>query len=376
MSRRTFARLLPLGIGLSWLALPAAAVKDDLSPLLKAQTVTIRVTREGGGGETGSGVVLCQSGGQVYIVTARHVLYGRSQGDEPAPGLADVTRIEIGFFKNVAPPIVEAGDAAITKQAAGQNKDLLLLTASLEPVLPPGASLGVAPASAELVATRGRQARPVYAIGYRTAAKSESWAFVEGSLLRRGDDLLYHSAAITPGFSGGPLYDGSGALIGINVEMAGGAAPGAGEAPDEREVGRALPIETVVEAIDKWVPAACLHNADLQRELAHSTYRQAMRAVAIGRWAEAERLMREALEELPAEGGSVHLQGMRYTNYLPRYHLGLALYKTGRCAEALPEWERSATQRAISGDKRYRKLRRYQRRCNRALERQLLEATP
>lgn len=355
-----------VGLALCSLAAPAAA-RDNLSPLLQAQTVTIRVTRDGGGGEIGAGVVLCQWGGQVYIVTARHVLYGRSQGEEPAPGLADVTRIEVGFFKNLAPPIVEtAGEDVITKQQAGRNKDLLLLTAPLEQTLPPGASLGVAPAAAELEAAGGRRSFPVYAIGFRQATRSESWAVAEGLLLRRGASGLVHSAALTPGFSGGPLFAGSGALIGINVEMESGDQPS----------GHALPIETVIETIDKWVPAECLKNADLQRELAHSTYRQAMRAVSIGRWAEAERLMREALEQLRAEGGSVHLQGMRYTTYLPRYHLGLALYKTGRCAEALPEWERSVTQGAIRGDKRYRKLKRFQRRCFQALERQLRETTP
>lgn len=363
-------RWFPLAALLLVLPLPAAAA-DDIEPLLKAQTVTIQVEREGKSPEIGSGVVICQTPDEAYILTARHVLFGKSLPNRRAPGLAGVTRIEISFQRNLLlPPVAEAVDRqeeVITKQEAGKEKDLLLLTVPVQGTLRT-AALGAAPAGTELSA--GGEPT-VYAIGYRQGSQdreAEPWAFSQGKLVQRDADFLHHSAPITSGFSGGPLFNESGALIGINLRVESGLEIGA---DPEVEYGRAILIEEVIRTIDRWLPAACLQSAEPLRELAYATYRRAMRATSIKDWPEAERLMRETLKHLPWEGGSVHLQGMRYTTYLPHYHLGLALYKNGKCGEALREWGRSEVQQTIRNDKRYRIMKRYRSRCERLLEQQL-----
>lgn len=352
-------------------AAPSLA-EEEIAPLLRAQTVMITVTREGGGPENGSGVILCQSDNQTYILTARHVLFGKSVAGKRAPGLSDVSRIEVRFYKNLAAPVVEAVDRqeeVITKQAAGPQRDLLLLTVPVETALPAIANLGLAPAES---APSSRE--PVInAIGHRQKPV-EAWAVAEGTLRGREQGFLRHSAPITPGFSGGPLFDAAGALIGINVEIEATAETGREE---EDQLGWALPIEQVIETIDKWLPPACLASQNPLQELAFVTYRRGMQAVSTKNWSEAEQLMCHALREWPWEGGSLHLQGMRYTQYLPRYHLGLALYhrRDPACGEARRQWDRSDVQGAIRLDgKRYRKMQRLRQRCNEVLQRRLQES--
>lgn len=352
-----------------------SASTEDFSPLLQAQTVMITVTRDTEGDENGSGVILCQDDNQAYILTARHVFFGKSVGDRRAPGLSNVRMIKVSFFKNVAPPVVEdrtQEEEVITTQQTGRSKDLLLLTIPVQQVLPATASLGVAPASNDLGGRPG-----VYSVGYKVQTEGgpgESWSVAQGALFKRDPEILHHSTEITPGFSGGPLFNESGALIGINVEI---GTMAEADSETDGQHGHALPIERVIDTIDKWVPASCLKNADPLRELAYATYRKAMRAISVKDWPMAERLMREALERLPWEGGSVHLQGMRYTEYLPRYHLGLALYKQSEknCGEALREWGRSEVQRAVRRDKRYKKLKKYRKQCNEVLRKTLQAAS-
>lgn len=356
------------------IATPSPA-EDDIVPLLKAQTVMITVTRESGGPENGAGIILCQIDEQTYILTARHVLFGRALEGQRAPGLSDISRVEVNFYKNIAPPVLEPneqGEEVITQQTPGRKKDLLLLTVPVRTVLTAKASLGLAPKGTEI---DGRPPK-VYAIGYRHGKDSESWALAEGTLLRPGieegtlikheAEELRHSAPITRGFSGGPLFDEAGALIGINL------------GDDENKLSRALPIEQVIETIDKWLPAACLSSENPLQQLAYSIYRRGMQAASTKDWSAAKQLMEEALKKWPWEGGSLHLQGMRYTLYLPRYHLGLALYHLPdrQCGEVLREWSRSEVQGAIQEDgKRYRKMQRLRRKCTEVLQRQFRETS-
>jgi len=369
--RKEHAILWLLGVALG--ASSAVAAEDDLAPLLKAQTVMISVSREGRGPESGSGIILCQDEGQAYILTARHVVFGRSQGNIREADLSEINRIEISFFGNFAPPIVESKEEkVITKQGAGKKKDLLLLTVPLQQVLPANTTLGTAAAGPQPENAPGG-GNAIFTVGYeqREKALPTSWSFLKGSLVRPDAEYLYHDAAITPGFSGGPLFDGSGALIGVNVEIVNGLEIGAEAGV---KYGRALPIGPIVETINKWLPGNCLRNVAPVREVAYETYRRAMRAVSIKDWPAAERLMGQALQYLPQEGGSVHLQGMRYTTYLPRYHLALALYKQNRCSDALREWSRSETQRVIQDDKRYGKLRKFKKRCIANLRQEIQKA--
>ena len=92
--------------------------------------------------------------------------------------------------------------------------------------------------------------------------------------------------------------------------------------------------ERRMRPISRSFPAKCLKSANPLSELAYLPYRDAMRAVSIKRWERAEELMAQAIGQQPIEGGSVHLEGLRYTPYLPLFHRGLALYKLAGKAES------------------------------------------
>lgn len=340
------------------------AVAQD-SNALKAQTVMITVTRADQPAEHGSGVVLCQDDETVYVLTAHHVLAGKSKqpsGKNPLR-LKRIEEAEISFFGNSPPPVGK--DALTVYQVA--KEDLLLLSFPMEQKLAP-TPLAAPAVVDEEAAEDDRPA--VVAVGY-WKDQAQTWVDRTGTLLPGGGRLLHHSADIAEGFSGGPLFNEAGALVGINIERVAGAAIGA---EPGSWFGEALVVEQMLPAIDKWVPAKCLRSDAELSDLAHLTYRRAMQAVSTRRWQRAEELMRQAIEQQSVAGGSVHLEGMRYTTYLPHYHRGLALYKLGNFGEAIRELERSEAQGEIRQNRRYSTLKRLKARSYDALRRQSREA--
>jgi hypothetical protein len=332
---------------------PAAA--DELAQ--KEQTVMITATlARGGSVERGSGVLLCQQDDRVWVLTAAHVLVG---SESWKPGKAAMSRrlseLKIEFFGNAAPPIV-AKDREIEKRFSFYNAfkpdDLVLVSFPLAKILPSTVALAPEPSPED---TTG-----VSAVGYW---KDQGRAFEHRSGVlenRRGTKVLRHTAEVREGFSGGPLFNEQGELIGVNVRW-----------DPETNTGDALAVDhsDILTSIDQLVPATCLKSAGDLSELAHLTYRKAMRAVGIRDWKDAEKLMRQAVSQHGREGGSVHLEGMRFTRYLPHYHLGLALYKQQKWSDAIREWEISEAQGEIQQDKRFSTLRRLKKRSYQELQR-------
>jgi hypothetical protein len=75
-------------------------------------------------------------------------------------------------------------------------------------------------------------------------------------------------------------------------------------------------------------------------------YARGVRAASDGNWAEVESRMRAALTGEPTPAARARLYGQRFDAYVPRYYLGLAAYRQGRCADAVREWGDAPT-RAI-----------------------------
>jgi hypothetical protein len=351
MKPRSTAALLALVATVS--ALPTHAADPDA---LKRQTVQIRVNREGAETEYGSGVVLCQQkDGLAYILTAHHVLYGKSQTGGLKLSRRDVKNTEIRFFKDLAPAILEdrdKGEDRITPFPV-PAKDLVLMVVTVLDQIPTAAP-GKLPSEADLAA-RASHDFPATAVGYAQRS-AQGWIERTGAMLRRDPPFLMHSAQIEEGFSGGPLFDESGALVGLNVQFVSAAA--GGEDTFGNREGRTLAIDEIMKSIDTWVPAGCVERTteDTSESEAFDSYKLAMREIGLRRWGKAVPLLKEALEKKPREGGRVHLQGMRYTEYLPHYHLGLAYYKLDLHRDAYRELAISETQSAVQEDKRYRKL--------------------
>lgn len=87
------------------------------------------------------------------------------------------------------------------------------------------------------------------------------------------------------------------------------------------------------------------------------SFRDGVMAFEKKEWAEAERLMREAVAGNPTETeGTVRIAGQWFETYVPHYFLARALAKQGKCAEALKafaESERQGVTPAISDFKRH-----------------------
>ncbi|MCP3959600.1 MAG: SH3 domain-containing protein [bacterium] len=387
------SHLVPVLLALTAMAAaPAAAAEEDLLDTLKAQTVMITVDRADQATEFGSGVVLCQDEQQVFVLTAHHVLAGKSPEGSGRKTLR-LRKIkakvmfyggdtEVGFdgrTKVMSYGDQEVGrDKFVVHQVPGD--DLLLLEFPIVPVLPTKTTLEAPARVAD--GTLQEDGPEVISVGY-WKDQSEAWANRPGNLLAGGGKLVHHSGQIAEGFSGGPLFNRAGSLVGINIQRVRGEEIGARIGDF---YGKALVVEEVLPAIDKWIPSDCLRSAGPLSNLAYLTYRKAMRAVSIKRWQDAKDLMSEALEHESEEGASVHLEGLRYTPYLPLYHRGLASYKLAArtsgyeaslsYSAAIRDWERAETKREIQKNKRYKTLKRLKARSYKALQRLSAPKTP
>ena len=326
------------------------------------QTVTIRVTDSGGDVEHGSGVVLCQQpterGNEVFVLTAHHVLAGKNKsgsGKNPLR-MRRLSAVEISFYGSSPPSVGK--DSLIVRQVP--DEDLLLLSFPVRGSALESATLDSAVLPDEETVEDDWPA--VHSIGY-WKKEAKAWQPRPGALRPGAGRLIHHTGDVAEGFSGGPLFNEAGSLIGINIERVRGNEIGA----DERWYGEALEMDHILPLIHKWVPAVCVKSVSPLSEVAHLTYRDAMRAVSIKRWPEAEKLLAEAIKQQPVVQGSVHLEGLRYTPYLPYFYAGLASYKLAgkagedpieRYSEAIRYWDRSESAREIQNNKRYKSLQR------------------
>jgi len=346
-------------------------VNELHNELLNETTVMITVNfSKGQPAEYGTGVLLCQEDDRAWILTANHVFAGKSTEPWKQIRLRRIERATIAFYRN-SPPAVEADTAFLRKQMkfyTFKPEDLLLISVPLTQRLPSTASLSPPPSDAD--------EQTVSAHGF-WKDRGTTWARADGELVGSRMDsskFQYHTGEVHEGFSGGPLFNQHGELIGINLQRVPGEQTPDGADGEWYGKAQTLNNHEVLSVIDKWVPAQCLENASQMSELAFFVYKKAMRAVSIRRWPEAEELLRQAIAQKSVGGGSVHLEGMRYTRYLPHYHLGLALLNQGRYSDAIREFDRSEAQGVIQDDKRYKKLKRERQKAYEGLRRQAVVA--
>ena len=80
------------------------------------------------------------------------------------------------------------------------------------------------------------------------------------------------------------------------------------------------------------------------------TYKEGLQAYDRADWPEVARLMRQSIRENPKAGGrGIRVRGTRFEDYLPYYHLGVALYSMEQLDQALEAFEESLAQGAIGG---------------------------
>ncbi len=208
------------------------------SEQLNKSTVKITV-KHGGGAEAGAGVVLCHQNGVLYVLTAKHVLYGGT--GTPFTG---VSAVEVEFYQNRWPAVKAERSAFEIKRAT--NKDLAMLQIKMA---------GDHLARAWTGKSAGlKQLDEVYTTGH-PVSMSKNWLAMKGEVNEVGEFILY-SANVEEGYSGGPVVNQKGELIGLNVQIA--------KTGESGKIAHALPIDEVLSTISPWLDLNCLQKKEAQ----------------------------------------------------------------------------------------------------------------
>ena len=213
-----------LPLALACLLLPPAAAADAQTALMDAVTVRVVCMPKEGLASAGSGFVV---GRGDHVVTNHHVIACTAEGGA-AGVLLDAGR------RDLLPVQIQASD---------DKRDIAVL-------LLPRTSGRPAVRFATLATLEKRD--PVTAVGFPGAADDTAGGNLSdpshsGGLISRINPpprdsqlarLLQTDAALNPGSSGGPLFDASGRVVGINTEKALTAVPSIGADGTSLEVQR------------------------------------------------------------------------------------------------------------------------------------------
>lgn len=96
-------------------------------------------------------------------------------------------------------------------------------------------------------------------------------------------------------------------------------------------------------------------------------FAKGMQALKMEKWKNAAELFRKSLDQAEEDGTRTRIYGMGYAEYLPRFYLGLVLYRQGNCGEAVQEWDRSEKQGPVRESEEYNSLLLYRENCQRRL---------
>lgn len=180
------------------------AIADPNLELLNKQTVKIKA-----GDEIGSGVLLCKNkkGDSLYILTAKHIFE------------SSYDNIRVEFYKEYCNSI-DLNQKEI-KILRSEKLDIALLSIRIAGM--PSCSLEFIKIGNSDALKNGQQ---VFTTGHVVGENPVSWAYQKGEINTDPSTTEYitHTADISEGYSGGPLVNGQGELIGINTQVAGNYA--------------------------------------------------------------------------------------------------------------------------------------------------------
>ena len=201
----------------------------------------VRIQTGGGATSVGTGIIVGTSGQDIYIVTADHVLPGEGQ---------EKVAVEVAF--RVRPG--EWYPAVIARRNTGRD------IAALRVLLPTGlraeqlAGAGIAPPNS---LTRGTDVYPVGSSGNNNELRPTVNGNKVSSVGR--EVISVESVFVTGGFSGGPLLDGCGRIVGMVT------------ATTAREAD-ALPIDLVVDVLRGWsIPLTSMTTSSTACAMADAT---------------------------------------------------------------------------------------------------------
>ena len=97
-------------------------------------------------------------------------------------------------------------------------------------------------------------------------------------------------------------------------------------------------------------------------------FAKGMQALRAEEWGDAAELFRKSLEKADEDGSRTRFYGMGYIDYLPRFYLGLVLYRQDNCAEAVKEWDLSEEKGPVRESDEYNLLLQFREDCQRRLK--------
>ena len=177
-----------------------SSVVQKVSPTV----VTINVSTNNGGGDTGSGAIIKTSASASWISTNNHVI-------EAAVGGAGTISVELDNGESYDATIVGRDsnyDLAVIKINKGNLPVIGFGDSAAAQVGDPVIAFG-SPLALDRTVTSGIVSALNRPVVTGTSSASESYV-----------DAIQTDAAINPGNSGGPLTDGAGNMIGINAAIA------------------------------------------------------------------------------------------------------------------------------------------------------------
>lgn len=98
----------------------------------------------------------------------------------------------------------------------------------------------------------------------------------------------------------------------------------------------------------RWLGALALLVAAAAHADYKDDYAHGLKAYREGEFAEARKLMQQALDDRAEPATKIRLYGQVYEAYLPQHYLGMAAFKLGDCSTAMAQWS-SAANRQIVG---------------------------
>jgi len=100
-------------------------------------------------------------------------------------------------------------------------------------------------------------------------------------------------------------------------------------------------------------------------------FAKGMQALKTEDWKSAADLFQKSLDKAEEDGSLTSVYGRTYEEYLPRFYLGLALYRQGACAEAVKQWDLSDQQGPVQKSEKYTSLLLYREECQKRLRSKL-----
>jgi hypothetical protein len=183
------------------------------------KSVVRLVTDEGN--QTGTGTVIIEEEGKIYILTAYHLIKKDIENDQ--------SQVKVEFFDDAA------SKAEISNRRIDINNDVAILIVKKMPTpKPPEIAWGLSSAV--------RDTQKVFAVGHPIGVPA--WSVTDGTVSSvEGGKIYFSGTAVSPGNSGGPLLNANGALIGMNLEVQGSQ-------------GAALKSDVILPLISGWLPRA------------------------------------------------------------------------------------------------------------------------